>query len=363
MPPRAKPAVDLASIPLPQFSPVWAGPCDRSPRGGVTQSLLGRFLVCRERFRAQVVDGWKASGGFNKRLEYGNLWHACEEGWASGFITEWFHKLNQCAQDMMERYPMQQDEVAHWYNICKKQFPKYVAYWQKHPDVTTRKPIEQEHEFHTPYELPSGRVVYLRGKRDSVDHVTDPENKDHTGKWLQENKTKGDINERVLQRQLKFDLQTGLYLTSATTDHGTLKGVRYNVIRRPLGGGRHSIRPHQATKKKPAETMTEFYDRLGGLIDGEPEYFFMRWSVRVHKNELDHFKHRTLTPVLEQLCDWWEWISSNPADPFSNPIHWQHPFGVYNSLNEGGSHDLDELIATGSTAGLVKVTNLFPELQ
>ncbi len=62
----------------------------------------------------------------------------------------------------------------------------------------------------------------------------------------------------------------------------------------------------------------------------------------------------------------------NPADPFSPThirgcypvyIHWQHPFGVYNAMNEGGCTDLDEYLASGNVVGLRQIDNLFPELE
>jgi hypothetical protein len=31
-------------------SPLWSGPCDSGPQGGITFSLLSRFSSCRERF-------------------------------------------------------------------------------------------------------------------------------------------------------------------------------------------------------------------------------------------------------------------------------------------------------------------------
>jgi hypothetical protein len=45
------------------------------------------------------------------------------------------------------------------------------------------------------------------------------------------------------------------------------------------------------------------------------------------------------------------------------PVHWRHPFGVYDALNEGGSSDLDEYLETGSTVGLERASTLFPELE
>jgi hypothetical protein len=78
------------------------------------------------------------------------------------------------------------------------------------------------------------------------------------------------------------------------------------------------------------------------------------------------FKRTFLDPILEQLCDWWDWIGVLKQDPFdtkgSGGIHWRHPFGVYNVLDEGGSTEYDEFLLTGNTAGLERRERLYEEL-
>jgi hypothetical protein len=357
--------------------PLWRGP----EEDGITFSLLSRFLVCRERFRLLVVKGLKTNEGFNHKLEYGNMWHVCEEAHAKGTggSGAWQLTLKTYCQQLASQHPDQQKQVNHWYEVCKRQFPHYVEFWAKQRDVQNRSPLLQEQVFNVPYKLPSGRTVCLRGKWDSVDLIKGE------GIWLQENKTKGDIRESLLVRQMKFDLQTMLYLValyrtwentkSGNTDDpvpddwvtNDIMGVRYNVIRRPLAGGRGTI------KQKKGESTLSFYNRLADYFKREPEYFFMRLKVEVTTEEVQIFRTQCLDPILEQLCDWWLWVikcnESYAGDAFwtgnnrINAIHWRHPFGVRNVLDEGGSSDLDEYLATGSIAGLMKTDDLFPELR
>ena len=219
---------------------------------------------------------------------------------------------------------------------------------------------------------------------DSVDLI----GKRNGGIYLQENKSKGDIYEEQLKRQLRFDLQTMLYLVALHeyqyptekllkegqeaegpeefNDHKIL-GVRYNVIRRPLSGGKGSIRRHQPSKSNPqGESKADFYARVAQYIKDEPEFFFMRWKVEISDADIDKFKREFLNPVLEQLCDWYEWIVSVPKENlWDHPegIHSRHPYGVYNVLDEGGSSDFDEYMDNGSMIGLRQVESLFGELQ
>lgn len=364
-------------------APLWEGPCSSGPNGGVTQSLLGRWLCCRERFRLMAIEGLKPEPEFNVRLEYGQMWHVCEEAWAKengeSMAKVRIALVDYCKQ-LAQRYPLQQEQVEHWMNVCRVQFPLYAEWWAKHPDVKQRKPLLQEYTFDVPYELPSGRVVRLRGKWDSVDLIGKGK---EAAIYLQENKSKGDIVEQQLVRQLTFDLQTMLYLIALKHRSkdglfdGLVKGlypingVRYNVIRRPLSGGKHSIRKREGRQTKQglvgAETNAEFYQRLAETIEQAVEpngdhFFFMRWKVDITDADIAKFERECLIPILEQLCSWHEAIVEY-SNPFDSGLHFRMPYGIYNPMLEGRASEVDEYLASGSMVGLTKVDTLFTELQ
>lgn len=388
--------------------PLWAGPCGAGPLGGITQSMIVRFLSCRERFRLKYVLGLEPHDRWNHRLGYGNMWHLCEEVFAAdrrGLCGEWQEKLAEHTSKQNAAHPLQQAEIMKWYQVCCVQFPEYVAHWQYHPDVQSRLPLMQEQVFDVPYELPSGRVVRLRGKFDSVDLIDD-------AVYLQENKSKGDIDKVQVERQLRFDLQTMMYLialkspqcTSTIMDrlreHGqtapvTVNGVRYNVVRRPLSGGKGNIKQGEGTKgakcskckmdpakmpscpkcggagrtgAKPAETAEEFFARVRDVIKAEPDYWFFRVRSEVSARDYQVFKDTCLTPLLETLCDWYDYLCVNdPREPHgyctAAGLHYRTPFGVYSALEEGGSTEYDAFLATGSEVGLRRTEQLFTELQ
>lgn len=398
----------LRGAKMPRTGPLWKGP----EVDGITQSLLSRFLVCRERFRIHVVEGLRPADKWNHRIGYGEMWHVCEEALAKGWKADAnLQILTEYAADQCKRYPYQQEEIAKWYEVCKVQFPIYVDYWSRHPEVVNRTPLLAEQVFDVPYKLPSGRTVRMRGKWDSVDIVQQTcgmcngskgvasahSNKFHpcatcngkgvtSGIWLQENKTKGDVDERQLQRQLTFDLQTMFYLVAlyaATLSvygdnldkawNNTPKlGVRYNVIRRPLSGGKGTIVQKKGSKNVPAETKEAYYTRLSNYIRKEPDTYFFRWNVRVTSADVKKFRRECLDPVLEQLCDWWNYISYckefslRPGEDLDGErynIHFRLPYGCYNPLLEGNVGDLDNYLDTGDQRGLQQVDELFPELK
>ena len=387
--------------PKPKPGPLWTGPGGEGPNGGVTQSMIGRFLNCRERFRIRYVEGLESAERWSHRLGYGEMWHKCEETFAGtipGGVApnrhEWEIPLKQHCIDLCRQHPLQQDEINHWYQVCKVQFPLYVQWWAKHPDQVAKTSLLQEQVFDVPYKLPSGRTVRLRGKWDGVSLIGKGKS---AGVYLDEHKTKGDIDPVRMQRQLGFDLQTMTYLVALevyrrqTTDLGGwaqngISGVHYNVVRRPLSGGKGSIVRHKPSKSNPqGESAEEYYARLGGIIETAtgltvPEwgmgpgdhFYFMRWRCEVSAGDITRFRREFLDPILEQMCDWWRHVDKTA--PFEigcdgdlsypvSALHWRHPFGVYNSLDEGGATEYDAYIESGSTAGLRRAEALFGELK
>lgn len=363
--------------------PLWAGPCAAGPLGGITQSMLGRFLGCRERFRLKYVLGLEPPDRWHHTLGYGLMWHHCEEGLARGENWDTFHEY---VRGLLNRYPFQQEEITKWGSVCKVQFPEYVKYWREEPDVLCRVPVMQERVFDVPYALPSGRVVRLRGRWDSVDHITDDVTGPGGALYLQENKTKGDINKEQVERQIKFDLQTLFYLTALERERNLfgqspsdlyqrIGGVRYNVVRRPLSGGKGSIRPHSAKSTKttytPAESADDFYERLRrDYLAAEPSYWFFRVRAEISQEDVRVFRDTCLDPILEQVCAWYEEVTGQYEIHLTTtgcvplpPMNYRTPFGVYNPLDESGATEYDAYLATGSEAGLRRVEELFTELQ
>lgn len=356
-------------------TPLWKGPTE----DGITFSLLSRFLVCRERFRLLAMEGIDVADTFNPKLEFGNMWHLCEEvhaaflkkGQHTNVNVYWYKVLKDYARDLCQKYPTQQEQVDHWYHVCLVQFPAYMEYWAKRKtdDGKILESLLQEQVFNVPYSLKSGRVVRLRGKWDRVDLV---ELEGVPSIWIQENKTKGSIKSEQITRQLRFDLQTMIYKIALEKYDWTaaikpfpVAGVRYNVIRRDC-----PIRRHKPSKSNPVgETKEHFYDRLkNDYFRAEPEEWFMRWTCRISKQDTERFRQQCLDPVLEQLCDWWDWVAgskSHGRSPFrdDNRVHWRHPYGVWNTLNEGGVSDLDYFMDEQSMTGLSKATSLFKELE
>lgn len=193
-----------------QSGPLWGGPEDRGPNGGVTQSLISKWLTCRERFRLAQVEGWRSKGDFEKVILYGNFWHLCEEMVAGS--QGWQAPLREYAEAEAKKNPVHAEEIEHWYRACKVVFPEYLRFWSTHKDTVSRKSLGEEYIFDLDYHLPrSGRVVRLRGKYDGVELLQKPSGPEV---WLFETKTKGSIEQGSIEKLLTYDLQVLFYLNA-----------------------------------------------------------------------------------------------------------------------------------------------------
>jgi len=328
----------------------WKGPQE----DGITYSMLSRFFLCRERFRVMAVEGLYPKDTFSHRIEFGNMWHLLEEG----------GKLHKYTSKLFEKYPLEQEQIMHWANVCRVSHGVYLDWKKNNTALVQGHPLFREKTFSTKHPLPSGRHVLLRGKLDGVDTLDE-----NRRLYLVENKTKSDIDENKMQTQLRFDMQTMMYLVAMKHYGYKPKGVIYNVIRRPLSGGKGTIRKHKPTKSNPqGETDEEFYTRLeNDYLRKEPDHYFMQWVVEIGEHDIKNFCQQFLDPVLESLCDWWDEMKlrdARGAGPFdSQPDsvceHYRTPYGLYNVLAEGGHTELDEYLDTGSQLGLEVRGKLF----
>ena len=419
--------------------PLWKGP----DVDGITQSLIAKFLVCRHRFWLKTVMGYSEDDGFNKAIEYGSMWHVLEEHYLKAQhlseperIETAYKALAKYRTKLVLQYQGEDGEINKWYTLCKGQFLTYLDYWSKHQDETTRKRVLEEAAFRVPYDMPYGPIqrVYLRGKFDAVLICDRPKREDDPelydawmehypdakqGIFLQENKSKGDIDEVGLKATLGLNLQTMLYLTAlhlcyqhepkrsrlvipikpSATSYATCEyafkpdipivGILYNVIRRPLAD-RFAIKQRKGRTVKGkvvgAESSSQFLRRVDEGIASDPDHFFMRWKVLITPQDIRVFMDQVLSPILNQVTTWWDSIRLNPLDPGSlydckddaegypnpaagierigaNPHHWQTPWGIYNSMFGGFRGDFFPLLTSGREAGLHKAKTLFPELE
>lgn len=348
------------------FNPVWKGP----EVDGITQSLLSRWMNDRERFRLMTVAGLVPTEEFNSPAEYGHMFHKCQE-----FPNDWEAKLKSYCNELGRRYPLNLMDIGKWHRVCSVQYPIYSKYWRTHPLEKAYKPIYNElvfggEDLPVHYRLKNGRTVLLRGKIDQL-----------LGKQKQvfvyDDKTKSSFDVARLCKDLPFNHQMMFYVVATRQllrqqllpklKGFDLAGIRYNLVRRPLSGGKYNISQHKGRKTKTkgivgAESVNEYWARLGKCIAEDTSYFFQRIEVTLIPQDVDEYEERVLDPLLTQLVDWWDYVVKHEGKPPWGPLHWMTPFGVYNSFRDSEFDDYSDYLLTGDDQRLTTVKNLYEEL-
>lgn len=308
-------------------------------RDGISYSLLSKFVVCRERFRIATVEGYRPSDR-KDALDFGTMFHKALELLASG------KNSSTITRELLKRYTDTGIDPM-LVRLAALLVPHYSTFYanEKHNYVA------QEEVFDVPYvSQTNGRTIRLRGRWDEV-YLQD-------GKlWLQENKTKSDINKHKITTTLPYDLQTMLYCyTLSVTKDKPVGGVLYNVIRKP------------GLVQNQTESDMQYLERVNKDISKRPDHYFFRVYNDIDKSIIANFNRTTLFPLIESVVTWWESIKNDPFNPWvtgegkPNPLHYARPFGVFDPMSIGLG-DFFEYVTTGLPHGLSKIATCFPELE
>jgi hypothetical protein len=325
---------------------------------GVTQSLLQKFVQCRDRFHKHVVLGLRETGR-KEAMEYGSIFHKLLElGTLLGKNNTRMNLL-KAANTAFANKDIESVE------LIKTAVVQYFEYLKWEHDKPKYKYIAAEPVFRELYELPtisfnpceeiniripSGIKIPLRGRIDEVLEI-------NGHMWIQENKTKGRIDESMLIDTIPSNIQVMFYAVCSQLKYSRpCKGVIYNVIRKP------------ALRQRQSESDNDFIERIKEDIQTQPDHYFKRYSYEFQKGQIEKWIREELNPLLVHVYLWWKSISKNPTVPWVdldgnvNPFHGRKSFGVYDSMSQGKG-DFYELIVNGRTSNLIFSKQLFPELE
>jgi hypothetical protein len=328
-------------------------------KDGVSQSLLQKFVVDRDRFHRHAVEGLREIDR-KEAMEYGTIFHKLIElGAQLG---------NKYTRDkllvLMSKYLKNKFNSPESLLLCKIAIAQYHLYREWEMKRERYRYIDQEPVFCEPFKLPamtfqpnedimiripSNTIIPLRGRIDEVI--------EKNGMWIQENKTKSRINISQVQDTLHCNIQVMFYAVCAELKYGRpCKGVIYNVIRKP------------GEKQHQKENERDYIQRITERIQNDMEYYFYRLKYEFQPGQVDKWKREELIPLLYQVYIWWRSIEKNPLNPWEdengvlNPFHGRRSFGIYDSMSQGKG-DFYDLIVYGRRSNLTKTSEVFPELQ
>jgi len=258
---------------------------------------------------------------------------------------EWSTKRKELKRGELSEYDL-------LYKMAAALFPLYVTYWQRNKAMEfspKAKAVYQEKSFrmeHFLQTVESNGLIPIRGRWDAV--LLDSQG----DLWVQENKTRSQIDEEGMTAYLSHDMQTMMYAYSLLRHLETeeakadglspsmrIRGIIYNVIKRPQ------------QRQSQKESQDEFVARVQAKVASNPAKYFKRWHVTLHPGAIENWVETVLDPILYSVKLWWDSISANPFDPWSlkTPHHFRNPAALYTKYGRSGYF---ELLTRGSTFGL-----------
>jgi hypothetical protein len=337
-------------------------------KDGITFSFLSKFFACPERTRLGYVEGWRPKS-FKVSMEFGNIFHEMKDVYYStGSMVKATNSANRYVDRKIKRNKATSADIVELDQLralSHTTFTEYVRYWNANPSFQKGRQswtddkinwVHLERKFKFPFRLSNGKVIKLTGKIDG--EFIDPTTGKKSYRVL-ENKTKQKVEEVNIERALKKDAQTMMYLIANKDKYkSTPAGVLYNVIRRT------GMKPHKN------EEYSSYCERIGSDIRSRPDFYFMRWHVDITQEDIDIFVERTLDPQLCKIVNWWESIKDNPFNPWSdngvpkkNDLHYERPFGLYENNQRDPANDFAEIIEKGDYSMYEQRDVCFPELE
>lgn len=301
---------------------------------GITQSLLGEFLACKERARLAYKEGWSSETTSNA-ITFGTLMHSVLESVyktiragkkidAPEYLTNTIAFYLQEFKDTLskERFWTPEDQQTlelnsgYLYALVPAYFKLYGT------KDAGRKYIAVEDEFKVAWEN-----TFLRGKIDVVYDLNGET-------WILDHKTKSSFDDGS-EDKLSFDLQGMFYMLAWKLKTGKLpSGFVLNMIKRPM------------LRQGKKENFKEFMDRVAGDVD---ETYFKRVQVTISEAEFNHWYVNEFFEMMKEFIPWAE----GKAKSWRNPSSCSTRYGTCKMIRVCGLKDF---------TGLYQRKKTFPEL-
>lgn len=299
LPPRIRSPLEkdvprMYDIPKPD-APAWPGPY----KGGVTQSLINRFLECPFRFYLYAVLGLEDIQPDNENLIWGDTFHrALEEVISMPKLIAEFneddfaHVDNVVHNHLSEKWPSAPTSYEH--TICQM----YRLY---NDSYKTEGSWKSELEIHEKYTTATGREVLIRGKIDGIC--------EHS---IVEHKCKGKIDPQLSRIETPVDLQTLLYCRMSGRT-----SIIYDLIRIPEA---QFFQPQRRTGQSWSNWSNMLFNTYTGSSQDYPisrrkHLWLDQYRTFHHPEDLDWKCRYLVDPLIDSLCRWWDRVTDPSFDP------------------------------------------------
>lgn len=332
-------------IPIPS-KPNWSGPYV----GGVTQSNLIKHMECPFRAYIFFILGLKDPAPPHENLPWGSIMHKGLEHYIQG---DSLHNSMQAMYDYYTSdYNTMPEEVIYTCFEMLKLYPRDK--FSNIPNIVT------EQKLNTTYLLPnpgsSPREIRVRGMADVVSPMT----------FLCDHKCKGRIYPQETAIELGDDLQMNFYSHILRTPQW-----QYDLIQCPLVA-------YGCPDRKPGQSAEAFAHHIFHTYNNYKwmwpiKSFVPSWicCIPYYKtlDDIDQYWQRTITPLINRFCDWWDYVTQPDFDPNNpecyNSIFFKSPSRVFDPAKtdkfKGNYHDL--INGQMELSDLLPINSYYAELE
>lgn len=284
---------------------------------GISSSLAGQFLSCREQFRLTVVEGWR-SQYVPLSFSFGTCMHWCLEhayksknpptAKACKLLVSEYERVWKKERPNAPTRQLEVQELA--YGLAEAMLPAYFVRWagdfngheypKRHNTARPKKWVGLETQFKIPYVFPDGKQTWIRGTRDAMFRTP----KDNLR--IFDTKCYSVINEEDMQATLPFNLQQMLYLWATWKEVKEFPvGTTMNIIRRP------------GHRRKSDESLSSFLKRVAKEVSDPKkwDHYFLRVEMDVAPDEIRNWQQTFLDPLMCEIRMWWEGKSPHFMNP------------------------------------------------
>lgn len=293
--------------------PAWKGPI----HGGVTQSIINKFLECPYRFYIYAVLGLEDNIEPHPNLIWGDSFHrALEEvintpKLIQEFDEEDFARIDTIVDNHInERWPRADASYPH---TIKAMYRLYDDSYKEGEWVAEQK-LEQE------YTTKDGITVLARGKVDGMKIGSGP---------IAEHKAKGRIDSGQSRAETPQDLQVNWYCKLLGRTE-----IIYDLIRIPEA-------QFYVPQRRMGEQWRNWADRIFHREAGKQDYpiaqkkhlWLQQFPVYLTKEDIDDYCKFVIDPLILKLVKYWDYVTSpgfNPNDPACyNELFYKKPIRAF----------------------------------
>lgn len=279
------------------MSPKWEGPL----KGGITQSIITKFLECPYRAYLYFVEGLVEAGPLHPNLIWGDIFHVGLEHLIP--TGDYDHAEEKMIEYLYDTHP----SAPETYRYSTAEMLKLYSLKDIKGEYRTEVPLDQIIDIPESRDFPAFQVR-ARGKMDGTP--------DDPSLPLLEHKCKSKLEILQVIHETPFDMQTNLYCHL----HG-LTSVRYDVIRIPEAQFKQPYR-------KSGERSETYIKRIFHDYQGQDYPIAktkMNWMqspvIPIPEERQEQFLLYSFYPLCRLVQAWYDLVSSSDFD-VENPSHY-----------------------------------------